>query len=89
MDKNNSEKVQVCREMFLNTLSLGSFTVQSWVKQGDFGMTSTQEEVYKNKNRTRKPRAEVERKILTVETFLNCCQSYRHIMGERIRVNCL
>lgn len=30
------EKVQVCREMFLNTLSLGSFTVQNWLKKVEF-----------------------------------------------------
>ncbi|CAH1995533.1 unnamed protein product [Acanthoscelides obtectus] len=34
----NNTKYQVCRKMFLNTLDLRPFTVQSWTKKGEHGM---------------------------------------------------
>lgn len=67
--RNNDNKAQVCREMFLNTLSLGSFTVQSWVKKAEFGITPNQE--IKNSSRIKTPRAGDERKMLTLNQFLD------------------
>lgn len=46
-------KKRVCREMFLQTLCLGSFSVQSWAKKGQCGMHPSEE----NMNRNRRPRA--------------------------------
>lgn len=34
----NNTKYPVCRKMFLNTLGIGSFTVQSWTRKGDHAM---------------------------------------------------
>ncbi|XP_050299709.1 uncharacterized protein LOC126738418 [Anthonomus grandis grandis] len=50
-------KYAVCRTLFLNTLGLGSFTVQSWTKKGDHAMSINQESA--NLNRARNsPHAE-------------------------------
>ena len=38
-----NEKLQVCKKMFLQTLCLGEFSVQDWVKKGDLGMTTSTE----------------------------------------------
>lgn len=37
---NGTEKLQVCRKMFINTLSLGYKTVQEWVNKGSYGMAT-------------------------------------------------
>lgn len=44
-----NEKMPVCRTMFLNTLGLRPFTVQSWVRQGCFGMCKSQEALHKSR----------------------------------------
>lgn len=59
LEKNNDRKVQVCREMFLNTLSLGSFTVQQWVKNAEYGMSPNQEVV----NISKPPRIILENEV--------------------------
>lgn len=46
---NNNEKLPVCRQMFLNTLGIGSFTVQSWVKNSSCGMIAEKEILNKNR----------------------------------------
>lgn len=63
------EKVQVCRDMFLNTLSLGAFTVQSWVKKAEFGMSAHQELL--NSSRTLTLSKEVKAKMRSLDDFFN------------------
>lgn len=46
---NSEEKIQVCRLMFLNTLSLKATAVQQWVKQSEFD-TSVNDEPTPNPN---------------------------------------
>lgn len=67
IEKDCSNKVQVCKQMFLNTLALGSFTVQAWVKKSEFGMTSNHDAIYDSKTKT--PRAEVETKLSILNNF--------------------
>lgn len=42
---NGLESLQVCRNMFLSTLDIKPFTVQSWVKKSTFGMHTEQSKV--------------------------------------------
>lgn len=63
------QKLQVCRTTFLNTLCLGSFTVQSWVKKAHCGVIPCQE--IQNIERVTTPRSGTKRKLLTAHNFLN------------------
>lgn len=64
-----SQKLQVCRTTFLNTLSLGSYTVQSWVKRANCGIIPCQE--IQNVARVTTPRSGTQRKLLTAHSFLD------------------
>lgn len=67
LTRDGNERIQVCREMFLKTLSLGSFTVQSWTKEVAFGMVTNKEKAMASRNRER--RVDVDRKALTENNF--------------------
>lgn len=45
----NTEQLPVCRSMFLNTVGLRSFSVQSWVKQSTCGMSMNKEDLNKSR----------------------------------------
>ncbi|KAF2888829.1 hypothetical protein ILUMI_17344, partial [Ignelater luminosus] len=41
----NMKELEVCRTFSLNTLGLRPFTVQSWVKKGNFGISEEKSQV--------------------------------------------
>lgn len=61
----SDKKVQVCKQMFLNTLSLCSSAVQSWVKQAEFAMVSSQN------IRNSRASTPLSRKTLTLRNFFD------------------
>lgn len=65
-----SQKLQVCRTTFLNTLCLGSYTVQSWIKREHCGVIPCQE--IQNVARVATPRSGTQRKLLTAHSVLLC-----------------
>ncbi|CAG9837767.1 unnamed protein product [Diabrotica balteata] len=65
----NTLRRPVCRIMFLNTLCLGSFTVQSWVKKGRYGMHPSQNNA--NLNRKKTSRVDVEMQTRHLDNFLD------------------
>ncbi|CAB3229553.1 unnamed protein product [Arctia plantaginis] len=65
----DGKKLQVCRTTFLNTLCLGSFTVQSWVKKAHCGVIPSQE--VQNTARVRTLRTGTQHKLSAAGKFLN------------------
>lgn len=66
---NEGQNLQVCRTTFLNTLCLGSFTVQSWVKKSRDRVIPCRE--IQNTIRIQTPRSRTQQKILTARNFLD------------------
>ncbi|XP_022829230.1 uncharacterized protein LOC111358350 [Spodoptera litura] len=66
---NEGQNLQVCRTTFLNTLCLGSYTVQSWVKKSRDRVIPCQE--IQNTMRSRTPRSGTQQKLLTARNFLD------------------
>lgn len=65
--ENTSIKKRVCREMFLQTLCLGSFSVQNWAKKGRCGMHPSEKNI--NRRRARVPL--FQRRTEVLNSFLN------------------
>lgn len=51
-EDNTSERIPVCRKMFVNTLCLGTFTVQSWAKKSRSGILPSRENECRARNIT-------------------------------------
>lgn len=51
-EDNMTEKIPVCRKMFINTLCLGTFTVQSWAKKSRSGIIPSRENECGSRNIT-------------------------------------
>nr|XP_022900236.1 uncharacterized protein LOC111413475 [Onthophagus taurus]XP_022905178.1 uncharacterized protein LOC111417195 [Onthophagus taurus]XP_022907172.1 uncharacterized protein LOC111418744 [Onthophagus taurus] len=66
----NMNKVQVCKQMFLQTLAIGEYSVHDWVQKGCYGMTSSFDLTYKsNKRTTRQDKVEDKRLL---KEFFDC-----------------
>lgn len=66
---NQGQNLQVCRTTFLNTLCLGSYTVQSWVKKSYDKVIPCQE--IQNTIRVKTPQSGTQRKLQTARNFLD------------------
>lgn len=67
---NETNKVQVCRTTFLNTLNLGSYTVQSWIKKANASGVIPCQDV-QNLSRVKTSQPEARTKLLTAHSFLD------------------